>query len=365
MKRIFHLEANGKTNTGEYVSNIVSSLHPGNQETITILTSQGNIYKNHALTVFMNYGRTNNNIYKLIYYFIGWNNIYSLLSKYKNDTIIFHIHWPKFSPLDAFYTRLMKKHFKKLILFFTVHNIIPHEKRLFDPYFFHNLYNKADVLIFHTEQNQIDFLSTIGSVKAGQYIIPHYSYPVRLDNTIKIKQNSLLFFGNIRPYKGLDVLLEALSDLKEQNWTLTIAGNPEYDLSKIQQFAKDNHLEPRIDWKLKWISGKELDFLFQTHEIVVLPYKRVDSSGLLNLSMSYGKIIIASDIGGIKDLITTGENGILFTPNDSKSLSSNIITVLNNTERFRILGKNAKMQMDKLHSLKNIGQQLSTIYDMF
>ncbi len=304
---IFILEPNGRTNTAKYVGNIL-------YEQVRVLTSKGSVYpKNYELPIFENY-RISGSIKKLGIYLKGWFRTIFILER--GD--IFHFHWLKFSPLDFIFIFFLKWRGVKIVG--TVHNLLPHESRFYDRFFIGRIYNLSHTLIFHTEGIKDTFKKEFS--RSGELcIISHYYDPVTIEKH-KEAPKKILFFGNIRRYKGLELLIEAIKILPTSNeWELCIAGNPEYDISDLIEQTSEY---TNIHWRNRFIETYEVGDLFNEHGIIVMPYRKIDTSGLLYLAKSYGKLIIAPRMGIFQETIEHMKNGLLFEPNNIESLSEMI-----------------------------------------
>lgn len=354
--RVFHLEANGGTNTAEYVKNIIHALD--DESNISVFTSKNSFHSSFAKEVFGDYGKSRG-ILKLFWYIIGWVRIWKELKK-NADSIVFHVHWLRFSPVDYFFLKRIKNN-TNVKLFFTVHNILPHETLPFDERFYRKIYPLFNCLIFHSKQNQSDFNARFKLGYLQQEIIPHYSYNVSPHIPPVKDEIQMLFFGAIRPYKGLELLIEALSLLNITNWKLIIAGKPEYNIEKTKEnIFSSELLKGRISLKEGWINDDEIPSLFQNSHIVILPYLSIDNSGLVHLAMSYGKTVIVPEIGVFNDIIKDGKNGYYFRIGDAVSLSNTIEKVVSNTSFDRV-GVEAIHTMNG-HSLEQIGEKIKALY---
>lgn len=363
MKNIYHLEANGKTNTGEYVNKILESisLHADEDIEFKVFTSNESFYKSDfVLPFFREYGTASNKISKLYYYSTGFLKVFLHLRKDENTSAL-HLHWLKFSVYDYFILTLIRS-FTKTKIIFTVHNVLPHEHTVLDRFFYPLIYQKVDVFTFHSKSSRNRLEEEINIQVRNFELIPHYGYEVN-DVTVQTIEKSLLFFGTIRDYKGIDVLLDACNKLpKELNWRLNICGKPEINLAELKVFVQQNNLSDRIQWDTGWIEEDKIDEIFLSHDIVVLPYKEIDNSGLLHLAMSYGKPIIASRLGSLRDLITDGENGILFEAGNSDELAKCITKVLVDKDLKKRLGINARKLMETDHAIERVGELHYQLY---
>lgn len=293
---IYILEVNGQTNTARYVSNIGT-----NQ--IRVLTSKGSHYEKKVESpVFGNY-RVANSFFKLFWYVIGWVRVLFKLSAHDD----FHFHWLKLSPLDLFFLIILKK--KKINLVCTVHNIFPHEESGFDIFFYGRIYKLVDHFVFHTEGIKLKF-DDYFDIKASFTIISHYFDDVSINREVTDPKR-MLFFGNIRPYKGLDLFIDALLRIPNSDWSALVAGKQEYDISRLQ--LKSSKFE-NIQWITNHIEEEKIQDMFNSSGIVVMPYLKIDTSGLLYLALSYKKVIIAPRMGIFEEILKDKVTGLLFEP---------------------------------------------------
>lgn len=178
-------------------------------------------------------------------------------------------------------------------------------------------------------------------------------------NTIEIDQknieypakNYLLYFGRISSEKGIDILLRAMAELK--NESLKIAGDgPE--IGHCRALAKKLGLENRVEFLGKK-NGQELEKIIREAKAIVIPSIWLENMPYSMLeSLAYGKIVIASRIGGMPEIIIDGENGILFNPGDSRSLAEAVYQ-LKNINSIKI-GEQARKSVMKLNRDSHYGQ---------
>lgn len=359
---LLHLEPNGGTNTAEYVNNIVSNISSNFDKKVA--TSRNSSHGKHELSLFGEYGNTNNKVLKAFYYLIGWFKLIHYIFS-KKDTVILHYHWLKLSPIDFFFLKIVQ--FRSNIrIVGTVHNYLPHESNGFDKLFFPKIYRVSDRLIVHTKSTR-EKLVKLGIPEGKCEVIPHYSYPVpKLHVNSPPAKNSILFFGVIRDYKGLDILIEALRIIGDRyEWALDVVGKQEMDLSDIKSKIEAYGLEKHVNFKTGWVKSDSIPEIFQNHEIVVLPYKAIDNSGLLHLAMSYGKKIVASRLGSLKDIIEHGKTGLLFEPNDPVDLASKLELLISKRDDYATMGKNAQKYMKDNHSIEEIAKRHISLYQEF
>ena len=153
-----------------------------------------------------------------------------------------------------------------------------------------------------------------------------------------------MFFGLVRSYKGLDVLIKANKLLKGKlsDYQILICGESYGDDAYYTELIKNNCVNEEIRWINKFIPSNEVPAYFSASDVVTLPYKTASQSGIIPLAYSFLRPVIASDIKGIREMVLDGETGILFEMDSPESLSSKIeyffnqdINYKDNIENFR------------------------------
>ena len=123
---------------------------------------------------------------------------------------------------------------------------------------------------------------------------------------------TLLFFGLIREYKGLDVLLRALPRIADAK--LIVAGDP---LDPVQPVERD-----RVEWRLRYIDEPEVAELMEQAAVVVLPYRKLDSSGVLATAIGYRRPVVVSDVGSLGEIVREFRAGLVVPPGDEAALAA-------------------------------------------
>jgi glycosyltransferase involved in cell wall biosynthesis len=136
----------------------------------------------------------------------------------------------------------------------------------------------------------------------------------------------ILFFGNIAPYKGLEYLVSAFSELlkKDGSYRLVIVGRPkgsENYWDEIERVIVQTGLRGRTIETIEYIPDEETELYFKAADVLVLPYTRIFQSGVLFLGYSFGLPAIAADVGTLRQEIVEGETGFVFKAQDSVDLA--------------------------------------------
>lgn len=256
----------------------------------------------------------------------------------------------------------------------TVHNVQPHEKNRTNEFLNSVIFRLADSFIVHSGENKKS-LSRIYNINLNQIsIIPHgILTPVAVRGITKDAARSflnipmdkkvLLFFGIIRDYKGLDILLKAMAQIiiEKENVILLIAGKPWEDWSKYQKIIDENKLERYIIKKLDFIPPSEVEYYFSASDLVILPYKYFDAqSGVGALALPFKRAMIVTDTGGLPDFVK--DKKAILKPNDPQGLVKVIIKALKDDD---LLGKLSvdSQEISKKYSWDRIVEETMKIYE--
>lgn len=154
-------------------------------------------------------------------------------------------------------------------------------------------------------------------------------------------KNNVLFFGRISPYKGIEYLCEAMKKVREQisDATLTIAGggNFYFDIKPYKQLGY-------IEVRNHYVGMEELALLLNRCELTVCPYTDASQSGVIMTSYSLGKPVVATNVGGLPEMIEDGKTGLLVSPKDSNSLADAIIQLLKDKKKLLSMSSYIKEQ---------------------
>ena len=131
---------------------------------------------------------------------------------------------------------------------------------------------------------------------------------------------TLLFFGLLRDYKGLDVLIRALPRIPEAR--LIVAGDPLDPVEPARRLAGELGVADRIEWRLRFIGDMEIRDLMESAALVVLPYRQLDSSGVLATAIGYRRPAVVSDVGSLGEIVREFRAGLVVPPGDEAALAA-------------------------------------------
>jgi len=178
----------------------------------------------------------------------------------------------------------------------------------------------------------------------------------------------LLYFGSIKQYKGIDILIKALGHLSVEQLNrlnVRIAGNPQEPVEPYNRLASSVGVNEAITWELGYIPDEEIPALFRNANAVVLPYRDIDQSGVLMTAVEYPTPIIASEIGGFSELLSHDENALLFPSKSPKELRDCIVELLENKEKRERLTSGIDEFANGIPSWSKIGKEAKAVYQQF
>lgn len=269
----------------------------------------------------------------------NWLRVGNELKKLKPDLIIVRYWLPFMGPcLGTILRRVKKNHHTKMVCI--ADNIIPHEKRPGDVAFTKYFVKPVDAFITMSEKVLND-LPQFAAGKPAQFV-PHPLYDnfgeqisktaAREKLGIGDDKKILLFFGFIRNYKGLDILLNAMKllNLKPQtsNFKLLIAGEFYEDRKAYDEQIKQLGIAESLILKTDFIPDSEVKYYLCAADVVVQPYRNATQSGVTPLAYHFEVPMIVTNVGGLPSLVPDGKVGLVAEPN-AESIAEKIIDYFN------------------------------------
>jgi glycosyltransferase involved in cell wall biosynthesis len=251
---------------------------------------------------------------------------------------VVHAQWWSYvlAPIYAVALSLARLRRKRIVL--TVHNVLPHEGGALRRLLNRTVLALADGYIVHDVKSRELLRQQVGSRKEIA-VIPHgileaSGEPMDAEHArralqIPARARVVLHFGNIRAYKGLDVLLQAFAGVRSNvpDALLLIAGNPWEDWSRYQAMIDELGIGAAVRTRLEFVPAEDVRTFFTAADVVVLPYTHFDAqSGVGARALYHGKPLIVTDVGGLPELVQ--EARAVVQPGDVDQLARAITDVL-------------------------------------
>ncbi|GAA2285159.1 glycosyltransferase [Actinomadura luteofluorescens] len=201
------------------------------------------------------------------------------------------------------------------------HNVLPHERKSYDEPLMRRLLRKVDGVLVHTEA-QADLARglTPRPVRVAEMAAHLPAAGAAAPGDGKVRRR-LLFFGIVRPYKGLDVLLRALAEGPD-DVALTVAGEFWGGLDETRELVGSLDLASRVELRPGYVPAADVPGLFAAADALVLPYRTATASQNVWMAHEHGLPVIATDVGGFAGQIRDGVDGLICQPDDVASLAA-------------------------------------------
>ena len=278
---------------------------------------------------------------------------YKAIRKWKPDVLIVRYWMSYFGPSLGYITRKMKKHCKVISI---LDNVIPHEPRFFDTpltkYFLKG--STGCVTLCEAVSKELLTLKSDAKYTVIQHpLYSHFGAKMRREDAeqklgLKPGMKNLLFFGLIRTYKGLDILLETFEKLPPDDYQLIIAGEPYGSFDKYQKIIDRLPNKDKIYKNLKYIKDSEVSLYFSAADLAVLPYRSATQSGISSVSYHFEVPMIVTNVGGLKETIGDRGTGIVADECKPESVGKEILRYFSEPEIKENCIKNIRKEKERL-----------------
>lgn len=269
---------------------------------------------------------------------------------------------------------------------YTSHDILPKYRKRCNTLALERIYTSIPRIVVHAQKNR-DLLLSLFDVEPGNIIVHSIGNNLgflqettlqesRLqepcpDDENKKKETAregsgkrLLFFGVIEPQKGLMWLIRAMKLVSEKHKDacLLIAGQPFEDISAYELEIEALGLGGCVTIRAGYIQVKDIPAVFSEADIVVLPYEDVSQSGVVLTAYGFGKPVIATDVGGLSELIQDGVTGLLVEPRNTEALARAILRLIEDTGMRNRMAAACLEALRAEHSWESIAKQTEDMY---
>jgi glycosyltransferase involved in cell wall biosynthesis len=263
----------------------------------------------------------------------NWIAIAKKIKTERPDFVIIRYWLPFMGPCLGTIAKLIKKGTSIKVIAIT-DNIIPHEKRFGDQPFTNYFIKQCDGFIAMSKSVLVDLEAFVKTDK--KMFLPHPIYDIfgeKLDKSIALKHLKLnendkhiLFFGFIRKYKGLDLLIEAMADerVKQLGVKLIVAGEYYEDEAFYNEIIKKNKLESSIILRTQYIPSEDVRYYFCAADLIAQPYRTATQSGVTQIAYHFEKPMLVTNVGGLPEIVPHNKVGYV-TEVNSTSIADAIV----------------------------------------
>jgi glycosyltransferase involved in cell wall biosynthesis len=285
---------------------------------------------------------------------------------------ILHQHGTNLHPLFEWSYMHIARRLGRAAFVYTCHQVFPHENRGWQRPFIGYKLRAADAVIVHNQKTQREALTYCQVRPERLHIIPHGNYrffrdlsglgkpvPWRKEPGI----HDILFFGAIRPYKGLRYLIEAIGILRAARHPvrLMIVGQPIEDWAEYEAAIQQAGIQDSVLLQLGYLAMEDVPGYFEFADAVCLPYLEFSESGVLQLADAFDIPIIATNVGGNTEAYAEGYVQALVPPKDADALADALEKALSQTDKETFLQQKASRN-NKARDWATIAEQTVALY---
>ena len=321
-------------------------------------------YNNKSAPENLNIKRTINSVNPL-----NWLKAGRRIGREKPDLVIIRYWLPFLAPALGTIAGLIRRN-KHTIIICLADNIIPHEHRPGDRLLTNYFMQRIDGLIAMSQSVLKDGNSFRKNLPQGFCPHPIFdNYGERLSFEVAkqklgldVNTRYLLFFGFIRDYKGLDLLINAFADerLRKFPVKLLVAGEYYSSSEPYLKLINDNHLEEFIELRTDFIPDDEVNLYFSAADMVVQPYKSATQSGVTQIGYHFNKPMLVTNVGGLSEIIPDGKIGYVVEPK-SHEIANALVDFYNN-DRIAKFETNI-IEEKKKFSWSNMANAFLSVYN--
>lgn len=257
----------------------------------------------------------------------NWLKTGRAIRKLAPDILIIKFWLPFMAPCLGKVARMARRNGKTRVVSI-LDNIIPHEHRPGDRLFGRYFTRSVDGFVAMSD-SVLEDLSQFDTAKPRVFcrhpLYDNFGAKTSREESLKFLgldpgQRYMLFFGLIRDYKGLDLLLRAYADsrFREMDVKLIVAGEFYSGSEKYFELEKELGLEGMVVWKSDFVPDSEVRYYFGAADIIVQPYKSATQSGVTQIAYHFEKPMLVTDVGGLAEIVPDGKVGYVVQPNENK-----------------------------------------------
>ncbi len=261
------------------------------------------------------------------------------IKEFQPNIVITKYWMPFFAPSLGSVLKLLKPFAFNIAI---LDNIAPHEKFPFSKplnKFFLNQNHSFVVMSNNVLHDLVHLVPDADFIQVSHPLYDNFGEKIEKHKALEIlglpfDKKILLFFGFIREYKGLDILLESISLLPD-DYFLVVAGESYISFDKYYDLIDKLKIKDKVKLFVRYISDTEVPLFFSASDVCVLPYKSATQSGIVGIAYHFDTPVIATRVGGLPEMIENYGSGIIVEKGDAKSLAEGITTFFHqNSEQF-------------------------------
>lgn len=306
----------------------------------------------------------------------GWQRLERLVRRQRPAVV--HIQWLNEPEHDIRWLHMLRESDAHLIL--TVHNVLPHDAPLSVAEVWSRVYQAVDELIVHY-QGAVNELIALGVERRRVHVIPHGNYlalsalagereemsqeQARAALGLPLDAPVVLFFGYMRPYKGIEYLLDAFAHLHRTlpSARLLLAGKAVDGFESFARRIRQLGIAGATVALPHYLQLDEVARCFIACDVVAVPYLEASQSGVVQLAYAHGRPVVATQVGGLPEAVKEQATGLLVPPGNAEALASALSTIVGDRERCRQWGAQAYAFAQERYSWQAIARDTLNVYE--
>jgi glycosyltransferase involved in cell wall biosynthesis len=261
-----------------------------------------------------------------------WGDVYGRIRRARPGLVVIP-WWTSFWTLHFWSLTTLLRRLPGTRVLFICHNIFDHDSGLFSRTCARVVLSTGDICLVHSAEDAARLRRLVPRARITQAFHPLYDFvrsgtmpKEQAQAKIGVEGETILFFGFVRPYKGLDILLQAMpSILRRRKVTLLVVGE---FWGGSESFARDVRrlgLESSVRWIDRYVPNEDVGLYFSAASLVVLPYVSGSASGVVQLAYGLDKPVVATRVGALAEVVEDGGTGYLTDPGDPAALAEAIV----------------------------------------
>lgn len=238
------------------------------------------------------------------------------IADFNPDLVLISYWMPFFAPAFGKIAGILRK--KGIKVIGLLHNVIAHETKPGDKALTKYFFNRCNGFVLLNKSSEKDLLELKPGAKyiiSSHPLYDHYGEKIdtgeaRKKLDIPADKKVILFFGFIRDYKGLDILIESMKEL-DDSYLLLIAGEVYGDFKKYDQQIDKLNLRNRINLQIRYIPETEIPIFFSAGDVCVLPYRSATQSGIVGIAYHFDLPVIVTNTGGLAEMVEENKTGLI------------------------------------------------------
>ena len=264
---------------------------------------------------------------------LTWIRTARAIIAYQPDLVILPWWVVFWAPQFFIMTRIINRWRRKRVLFIC-HNVVEHESNRLKQKITRKVLSNGSYFLVHSDQEKNRLRYFFPNAVIGQAYMPTFAIiengrvpEEKAKKTVRIDKPIILFFGFVRKYKGLDLLLKAMPKILAQvDVHLLIVGEFWQDKQEYLDLISQLKLKDHVTIVDKYIPNEEIGMYFSAANLLVMPYRSVTGSAVVQLSFSQGLPVLVSDIGALKEIVKEDKTGFLVPEGDIDAIAAKVVT---------------------------------------